>query len=78
MDSKELFLLLEKFLLDNDLYSQYVNYILERTNMTLEEWIKWCTSNRFWRSHPEQLLFLPCIPFNIMNKWEELIKNIKN
>lgn len=78
MEYKELYPLLEKFLLDNDFYSQYVSFILEAVNMTLDEWVKWFTTSSNRRNHLESIMYIYLASDDLRSKWAELIKNTKN
>lgn len=75
MDSKELFQLLEEFLLENNFYSQYTSYILDVGRVTLEEWVEWFCTSTLRRNHPEVLMSLFIVPMDIRDKWVETLKN---
>lgn len=73
--NEELYNLFEQFLIDNNVYSQFVTKLMERSNVTLKELvfnlqdfpILLICAHNFHAIYP-----------NIYEKWRNILKNFKN
>ena len=77
---EEIISLFEKFLLDNNLYSQFVTYILEKGNMSMNDLFNHFFSTNLTYKYPATLIcywgFHNRYPF-IYSKWFECVAKYK-